>query len=463
MKAHPKHIDWGKVIATNEIMDGYVMPKYGNKNLLEDNSWIDIIMDDVYDTFYRDEEEEEKVAKASKDMKLFIMNEKFLAMVESENARVKDYTKLVVTDGMVDYGKRKLVEDNKEGKEAEHHHLKVNKDDKGKRKLVEDNKEGKEAEHHHLKVNKDDKGKGKLVEDNRKGNVHDIQNRVGSFEVDLARAIKAKQVDDHDDDDLDSLDLANRIIKLEEDFAMEAELKAKDTKKAKEAELKAKKAKEENEAMLEKLKAKKVKNDKEAMLAEVIHISSDKDDDEDPTASASTRSKAPTASTSTRSIAPIAFTSNAQTASTALRGDMLIPPLYLPTIKAKHFLISSFTSNHSRKKACRTRAGVLRNINQTINTLATQRKHNFLDHCDNRYGASIFGLSCLQVQILIATLAGAACINKKSVAVISRCPMMINGHGLTRVVASDPTYRKKDIVSGMLNWAEYTTVKAETC
>ncbi|GJX78485.1 hypothetical protein Tco_0326634 [Tanacetum coccineum] len=94
----------GKVIATIEIMDEYVMPKYGNKNLFEDDSWIDIIMDDVYHTFYKDEEgEETKVAKASKDMKLSIMKEKFLAMVESEKARVKDYTKLVVTDGMVDY------------------------------------------------------------------------------------------------------------------------------------------------------------------------------------------------------------------------------------------------------------------------------------------------------------------------------------------------------------------------
>ncbi|GKD93306.1 hypothetical protein Tco_1373143, partial [Tanacetum coccineum] len=103
MKAYPKHIDWGKVIATNEIIDGYVMPKYGNKNLFKDDSWIDIIMDDVYDTFYRDVEEEAKVAKASEDMKLSIMKEKFLAMVESEKARVKDYTKLVVTDEMVDY------------------------------------------------------------------------------------------------------------------------------------------------------------------------------------------------------------------------------------------------------------------------------------------------------------------------------------------------------------------------
>nr|GFC26351.1 hypothetical protein [Tanacetum cinerariifolium] len=101
MKAHSKHIDWGKVVATNEIMDRYVMPKYEKKNFLEDDSWIDIIIDDVYDTFYTDEKKA-KVAKASEDIKLSIMKEKFLAMVKSEKERVKDYTKLVVTDGMVD-------------------------------------------------------------------------------------------------------------------------------------------------------------------------------------------------------------------------------------------------------------------------------------------------------------------------------------------------------------------------
>ncbi|GKD89411.1 hypothetical protein Tco_1364918 [Tanacetum coccineum] len=139
------------------------------------------------------------------------------------------------------------------------------RDDKGK---------GKEAEHDHLKVNKDDKGKGK-------GKVHDIQNKLGNLEVDLAKAIKAKQVDDHD---LDTLDLENRIKKLEEDFGGKKEdLKAneaKEAKKEKEAELKAKKAKAVE------LKAKKAKNAKEAMLAEVVQISSD----EDPTASTSTRS-----------------------------------------------------------------------------------------------------------------------------------------------------------------------------
>ncbi|GJV20045.1 hypothetical protein Tco_1369065 [Tanacetum coccineum] len=168
MKAYPKHIDWGKVIATNEIMNGYVMPKYENKNLFEDDSWIDIIMDDVYHTFYRDEEEEANVAKASEDIKISIMKEKFLAMVESEKARVKDYTKLV---------------------------------------LVEDNGKRKEAEHHHLKMNKDDKGKGKLVEDNGKEKCYDLPKKDRIVEVDLAGQYKAKQVDDHNDDCICTLDL----------------------------------------------------------------------------------------------------------------------------------------------------------------------------------------------------------------------------------------------------------------
>nr|GEY93399.1 hypothetical protein [Tanacetum cinerariifolium] len=192
----------------------------------------------------RDEEEETKVAKANEDIKLSIIK-----------------------------GKRKIVEDNGKGKEAEHHHLKVNKDDKGK-------------------------GKGKLVEDNGNRKVHDIQNRVGSFKVDLARVKKAKQINDHD---LDTFDLENKIKNLEEDFgrllkankvkeskkikkaneakkakevelakkAKEAELKANGAKKAEE-ELKAKKDKEAKEAMLVELKAKKAKNAKESMLAEVV-------------------------------------------------------------------------------------------------------------------------------------------------------------------------------------------------
>nr|GEZ95447.1 hypothetical protein [Tanacetum cinerariifolium] len=128
IKAYPKQIDWGKVIATNEIMNGH-------------------------------EEEEGKVAKASEDIKLSIMKDKFLAMVKSKKARVKDYTKLVVTDGMVNYVLEKYRNKWKSKDEIayvilEDMWLKYGKDDKGKGKLVEDNRKGKEAKHHHLKVNK---------------------------------------------------------------------------------------------------------------------------------------------------------------------------------------------------------------------------------------------------------------------------------------------------------------------
>ncbi|GJY62476.1 hypothetical protein Tco_0463133 [Tanacetum coccineum] len=177
IKAYSKHIDWGQVKITKDIMEGYVMPKYSKTNWMEDDSWTDIILDDVYNTFYIDEEEETKV--------------------------------------------------------------------------------------------------------------HDIQNRLEKLEVDLARVIKAKydkgkgkqlddvDLDDHDDDldahddDLDALDLENRIKKLEDNFGRL--LKKKKAKEAKNAKLvkEAKKAKETE------LKA------NEAMLLEVVQVSSDEDDSSD--------------------------------------------------------------------------------------------------------------------------------------------------------------------------------------
>ncbi|GKB39463.1 hypothetical protein Tco_0884405 [Tanacetum coccineum] len=217
MKAYSKHIDWGQVKITKDIMKWYVIPKYGKMNWMKDDSWTDIILDDVYNTFYRDEEEETEVAKESEDMALSVM-----------------------------------------------------KGDKGK---------GNEAEHDHFKVNK--------------GKVHNIQNRLKKLKVDLARAIKAKQVehdkgkgtqlddvdlDDHDDyldahdDDLDALDLENRIKKLEDDFGRLLKIKKeKEAKKANNAKL-AKEAKKANKA---ELKA------KEAMLTEVVQVSSDEDDSSD--------------------------------------------------------------------------------------------------------------------------------------------------------------------------------------
>ncbi|GJW58350.1 hypothetical protein Tco_0105081 [Tanacetum coccineum] len=237
MKAYSKHIDWGQLKITKDIMKGYVMPKYGKTDWRKDDLWTDIILDDVYDTFYRDEEQETEVAKESKDIALSIMKEKFVSMVESEKATVKDYTKLVVTDGMVDYVLEKYRNNWKCKDEIayvilEDLWLKYGKDDKRK---------GKEVEHDHLKVNKDDKGKGK---------VHDIQNRLGKLEVDFARAIKARQVAKGKE--------GKGGKEVKEDKG------DKGGKKANEAELKAKKAKE---AMLAELKAKKAKKAKNAKKA----------------------------------------------------------------------------------------------------------------------------------------------------------------------------------------------------
>ncbi|GJZ48721.1 hypothetical protein Tco_0602553 [Tanacetum coccineum] len=95
----------------------------------------------------------------------------------------------------------------------------------------------KESEDMTLSIMKDDKGKG---------NVHYIQNKLEKLEVYFFRAIKAKQVDD-----LDTLDVENRIKKLEEDFGRLLKTKkakeAKKSKKAKEAKL-AKEAKMAKEA-----------------------------------------------------------------------------------------------------------------------------------------------------------------------------------------------------------------------
>ncbi|GJX84015.1 hypothetical protein Tco_0333496 [Tanacetum coccineum] len=85
---------------------------------------------------------------------------KFLSMVESLKATVKDSTKLLVTDEIVDYilekyGNNWNCEDKIADVILEDLWMKYEKYDKGK---------GKEIEHHQLKVNKYDKGKGKVHE-----------------------------------------------------------------------------------------------------------------------------------------------------------------------------------------------------------------------------------------------------------------------------------------------------------
>nr|GEY71010.1 hypothetical protein [Tanacetum cinerariifolium] len=54
-----KDIDWGKVKITDEVMK-YVITKYGNKNWMEDNLWSQILLNDIYNTFYKDESEEDE-------------------------------------------------------------------------------------------------------------------------------------------------------------------------------------------------------------------------------------------------------------------------------------------------------------------------------------------------------------------------------------------------------------------
>ncbi|GJZ88886.1 hypothetical protein Tco_0660668 [Tanacetum coccineum] len=51
-----KEINWKKVKITNEVME-YVIPKYGKTNWLLNDSYSQIILEDIYNTFYKDEAE----------------------------------------------------------------------------------------------------------------------------------------------------------------------------------------------------------------------------------------------------------------------------------------------------------------------------------------------------------------------------------------------------------------------
>ncbi|GJT88437.1 transposase, Ptta/En/Spm [Tanacetum coccineum] len=51
-----KKIDWKKVKITDEVME-YVIPKYGKTNWLLNDSYSHIILEDIYNTFYKDEAE----------------------------------------------------------------------------------------------------------------------------------------------------------------------------------------------------------------------------------------------------------------------------------------------------------------------------------------------------------------------------------------------------------------------
>ncbi|GJW71176.1 hypothetical protein Tco_0128093, partial [Tanacetum coccineum] len=51
-----KEIDWKKVKITDKVME-YMIPKYGKTNWLLNDSYSHIILEDIYNTFYKDEAE----------------------------------------------------------------------------------------------------------------------------------------------------------------------------------------------------------------------------------------------------------------------------------------------------------------------------------------------------------------------------------------------------------------------
>ncbi|GJU48916.1 hypothetical protein Tco_1218471 [Tanacetum coccineum] len=171
-------------------MDGYVMPKYEKTSWREDDSWSDIILDDIYNPFYKDKD----VAKEAD-------------VAKEPEATNKDYTKLQVTDEMLEYVFAKYrnkwhLEDDIADVILEDLWIKYGKYDKRKRKVHDLDLENrikklevdfgrmikaKQAKHDQFKVNKDDNGKGKM---------HDLDLKIiiEKLEVDFARMIKAKEI-----------------------------------------------------------------------------------------------------------------------------------------------------------------------------------------------------------------------------------------------------------------------------
>ncbi|GKC19252.1 hypothetical protein Tco_1021402 [Tanacetum coccineum] len=136
-------------------------------------------------------------------------NGKYLSVIESSKATNKDYTKLLVTDEMLEYvfakyGNKWHLEDDIADVILEDLWMKYGKYDKGKGKVhdleniiekLEVDKEANHAEHDQLKVNKDDKGKGKVHD-------LDLENRIKKLEVNFGSMLKAKKAKQAENDHL---------------------------------------------------------------------------------------------------------------------------------------------------------------------------------------------------------------------------------------------------------------------
>ncbi|GKE44383.1 hypothetical protein Tco_1471667, partial [Tanacetum coccineum] len=203
-------IEWDKVEITDEVM-AYVIPKYGKCNWYEDNSWSDIILKDIYDTFYIDEAkavEEAKLPKKSEDVALSIMKDTKMKNFDWGKEKTTDE---IMGQVMAKYGRYNLLEDDSWGD--------IILDDiiyKFYRDELEETEVGKENDKGKGKV--DDKGKGKM-DDKGKGIMDDVHSRVDRLEKGNSKVMVCEKGTKKANVNLvDVLDLQNRIKKLSDDF-----------------------------------------------------------------------------------------------------------------------------------------------------------------------------------------------------------------------------------------------------
>ncbi|GKE51490.1 hypothetical protein Tco_1486646, partial [Tanacetum coccineum] len=171
----------------------YVIPKYGKCNWYEDNSWFGIILKDIYDTFYIDEAkavEEAKLAKKSEDLALSIMKGIVMVKYGKYNLLEDDSWGDIILDDIIhkfyidELEETEVGKENDKGKGKVDDKLKAKMDDKGKGKM--DDKGKGIMDDVHSRVDRLEKGNSKVMvceKGTKKANVNlvdvlDLQNRI---------------------------------------------------------------------------------------------------------------------------------------------------------------------------------------------------------------------------------------------------------------------------------------------
>ncbi|GJX93357.1 hypothetical protein Tco_0347943 [Tanacetum coccineum] len=177
-----KDIDWEKVKITDEVLE-YVILKYGKCNWREDNSWSQIIVEDIYNTFYKDEAEageEVELAKESEDMSLSIMKD------DKGRGKVDDKGKRKVDD----------VQNRVERLEGD-----MARAEKGKAKLIIF-----------------EKGKAKQAEDDVDlVDALDLERRIKKLSEDFNRLLKAKKAKEKKKAEEAELKVKKEVVEVSSD------------------------------------------------------------------------------------------------------------------------------------------------------------------------------------------------------------------------------------------------------